>query len=114
MLSRAPGKLAAGLCAATLVVFAQGVTARKPSFDPVPLESKPIIDLSSFLAVPSCALGLNDLGTVVGSRNIFGLPYGFSWSADTGVVDLDRDTTALAVNDLGEIAGQDHVAGTGL
>jgi probable HAF family extracellular repeat protein len=64
--------------------------------------------------VGSCANALNELGTVVGIRNEFGILHGFSWSPDSGVTQLEPDTNALAVNDYSEIAGQGDVTGSGL
>jgi len=115
MQSRPSTRLAVALCAATLVVLARGiVTAQAPQRASGPRHAELTFDLSSIAGTPSCANALNELGTVVGIRREFGIFHGFSWSADTGLVDLDPDTSALAVNDRGEIAGQDNVTGSGL
>jgi hypothetical protein len=115
MSSRSSKQLAVVLCAATLVAFAQGiVTADKPHPAFRPGQAEPTFDLSSVVGVPSCANALNELGTVVGFRREFGIVRGFSWSKDGGLVSLDPDTTALAVNDHGDIAGQGDVLGSGL
>jgi hypothetical protein len=103
------------LCAAALVALGgQGVAAKRPSLAGRQLDVKPIVDVSAVVGVPSCANALNELGTVVGVRRQFGIPYGFSWSVSGGLVTLEPDTTALAVNDLGEMAGYGDVTGTGL
>jgi hypothetical protein len=110
-------QLAVLTCAAALVALADaGVGAAKPQArPPTPqLAAAPTLDLSSVVGVPSCANGLNELGTVVGIRYEFGIPRGFSWTAGGGVVTLEPDTNALAVNDLGEIAGQGDVSGSAL
>ena len=108
-------RLAVALCAATLVVLAQEiVTAQTPQRASGQRPAEPTFDLSPIVGTPSCANALNELGTVVGIRNEFGIFRGFSWSADAGLVDLGTDTSALAVNDHGEIAGQGNYSGGGL
>lgn len=108
-------QLAVVLGAAALVALAQGIgTAEKPRGGPAPRPAEPTFDLSPVVGVGSCAHALNELGTVVGVRNQFGIVYGFSWSAESGLLDLEPDTSALAVNDHGEIAGQGNVLGSGL
>ena len=88
------------LCAAALVALGErGVTATRPLSPARQLDVKPIVDLGAAVGAPSCANALNELGTVVGVRREFGIPYGFSWSAGGGLVSLEPDTTALAVND---------------
>jgi probable HAF family extracellular repeat protein len=112
MPSKFSRQLALVLFAATLVALLQGVvTAKKPPLAAWQLHAG---DLSSVVGVRSCAHALNELGTVVGIRMVSGFLRGFSWSADGGVVNLELDTSALAVNDHGEIAGQGSVTGTGL
>jgi len=74
---------------------------------------QPAIDVSQFVGAPSCAFGLNELGTVVGTRLLEGQFRGFSWS-QAGIVDLEWDTIALAVNDHGDIAGYGNALATGL
>jgi hypothetical protein len=115
MPSRFSRQLTIVLCTATFVALSQGiVTARKPRLAQWPGHAEPTFDLSSVVGAPSCAHALNELGTVVGIRNEFGILRGFSWSAASGLVNLDTDTSALAVNDRGEIAGQGDVTGSGL
>jgi len=115
MLSRSSKQLAVVLCAATLVALAEGiVTAEKSRRVPWQPRVEPTFDLSSVVGAPSCANALNELGTIVGFRREFGIVRGFSWSTNNGVVYLDTDTSALAVNDRGEIAGQGNVTGSGL
>jgi len=115
MLSRSSKQLAVILCAATLVALAGGiVTAEKPRHPPWQPRAEPTFDLSAVVGLPSCANALNELGSVVGFRREFGIVRGFSWSTNSGVVYLDTDTSALAVNDHGEIAGQGNVTGSGL
>ena len=115
MLSRSSTQLAVVLCAATLVALAGGiVTAEKPRHAPWQPRAEPTFDLSAVVGLPSCANALNEVGTVVGIRREFGIVRGFSWSADSEVVYLDADTSALGVNDHGEIAGQGNVTGSGL
>jgi probable HAF family extracellular repeat protein len=113
MASNSVKKLRVVLCAAAFVAFAEGVTAKKPAPPPSPLRVEPVIDVSQFVGVPSCAFALNELGTVVGLHRVYGSLRGFSWSS-AGTVDLGVDTIALAINDHGEIAGYDHVTGSGL
>jgi uncharacterized membrane protein len=115
MASRSSRRRAALLAAAALVVLTyDAVTAGKPQGDSPPSRVEPMFDLASVVGVPSCANALNELGTIVGVRNEFGILRGFSWSAGAGAVDLGANTTALAVNDRGEIAGQGDVLGSGL
>lgn len=112
---RSSRQLAVVLCAAALVVLTQRiVTARNPRFVPGPPHAEPTFDLSPIVGVGSCANALTELGTIVGIRTEFGIVHGFSWAADSGVVELEPDTSALAVNDHGEIAGQANVTTSGL
>lgn len=115
MPDRSSKRLAVALGAATLVALAQVlVTAQTPHLASGQRHAERTFDLSPIVGTPSCANALNEPGTVVGIRNEFGIFRGFSWSADAGLVDLEPDTNALAVNDRGEIAGQGNVSGSGL
>jgi hypothetical protein len=110
--SRRPAVL---LPTALLIVLAQAIgIAGTPRQAPRPLRVTPVLDLGAVVGSGSCAHALNELGTAVGVRREFGLVRGFSWSPDAVPSDLGPDTTALAVNDRGEIAGQGNVTGTGL
>jgi probable HAF family extracellular repeat protein len=115
MASRSSRQLVVVLCTAALVLLTQSIVpAERPSHAPGQRHPSSTFDLSTAVGVPSCANALNELGTVVGIRSEFAIPRGFSWSAAGGVVSLDVDTSALAVNDHGEIAGQANVTGSGL
>jgi probable HAF family extracellular repeat protein len=62
------------------------------------------IDLASTIGVYSTAEGVNDLGMVVGRRSHYGSDMAYIWSDGAGVRDLGFGT-ALAVNNLGLVAG---------
>jgi probable HAF family extracellular repeat protein len=111
MASHSYGKLTLIVRAAAFLALAQGAVTAQDL--PRQLKVMPAIDVSQFVGVPSCAFALNELGVVVGMRTSYGQVRGFSWSP-ARTVDLEWDTTALAVNDHGDIAGYGNVLGTGL
>ncbi len=55
------------------------------------------------------ALGVNDLGEVVGTCGRFGDRHGFYWSAATGMLDVGARHWPRFINNAGEVAGAVHV-----
>jgi len=95
-----------------VAVLRIGLSARQ--FPAPPIIPTKVIDLSPTLGTPSQAYGINDIGTIVGTRSVFDSIWTpFRWST-TGLHDLHfesrfcvspGDCRALAVNNSDEVVG---------
>ena len=107
-----PPPRAFALLISLVALLSIGLSARQfPDPPAIPTNE---IDLSPTLGTPSWAYGINDIGTIVGTRNVFDFIWTpFRWST-TGLHDLrfgsrfcssPFDCRALAVNNSDEVVG---------